>query len=668
MESNSKNCKKFLIKTKLTGSAQIMNPGRSNSNPMVLSSSSLEQHDYMKLFGDLDNKTQTERKKCPFSMKNIGNPNGGALPGKPSNLKINNEKFFKLNIKHINSNELTPLVKRHHGKTVSLQMLKKIVEKETVISQMEAHHSPHLSQGSALLTPTKIFIQEKIGKSNKKNINMSPMNSKINEYFFNSMNEESFQKFIKHFYERKILKSNILMKHFQDKNTEKIVTNIGKCFFKKVRSKHDESVILLEYLEKMHEPLNINDEDFETYKGLFLISMREFGFSEEDTQIITSKIEGYRSFIVKKNDFSSICIKKSFTINDYISSVCEAAQENGFLNQIFLKMGKELSFKWFFSLISLIMTGYNEHLISRKEELMNKISIYNNYENLDWKQCFEMKNILINCFLDRKALTFKPSTEKFLSKMHYLHLYIMNEPNIYQPDIENSSIDINLMVSLLCKSLVRNKDLSKIFGFWSVARLQNHCRYMVDYLMKSKSNPFLLCDMAPIHSGCFITNKEFSLVYEILQSLLKDMKGNEEEIAYILCDLERLRHHVSRESLKAEKIEDLSSICDLFIESLYVYMFGNNDTKAYFKNTEMCYIKYKQKLFFLKLFKNELESADLIDLKAIHSKMGIKKQHFDHFLKFAEECLLEINLNPFYVSRYLKKMSHLKSFICIEEI
>ena len=187
---------------------------------------------------------------------------------------------------------------------------------------------------------------------------------------------------------------------------------------------------------------------------------------------------------------------------------------------------------------------------------------------------------------------------------------------------------------------------------------------MVDYVVNSPKNAYKLCDLAPTHSGAFITGNEFNTVLNSIQMNLIQMKCKKEEIMKFMTDFERTRYFISREKTFAEKIGDVDNTIDYFIEILYVYMFGFNETKQFFLNSELDYVKYKQKLFFSRLLKNEIDSVDLIDLKAIHVKMGIKAKHFEYFLKFSNESLNEAKLNPVYIQVIMEKVKGLMPYIC----
>ena len=126
-------------------------------------------------------------------------------------------------------------------------------------------------------------------------------------------------------------------------------------------------------------------------------------------------------------------------------------------------------------------------------------------------------------------------------------------------------------------------------------------------------------------------------------STLTHTNISNEDIRKIKLAFERIRNRISREQPLLERIGG-KSIVDSYIETVYTYMFGLPETQPFYLNAEEEYVKYKQKMFFCRVFNNEIDSVDLMDLKMIHEKMGIKKKHFDIFVKFSREILLDLGV------------------------
>ena len=569
-----------------------------------------------------------------------------------------NNKFFKINEKSNAQekafNSLSP--RKSYGKAINLQILNEIHQKEKNLINAQRHSIFKSCDYSNF--NSEDFIKEYIKKCEA---NSEKKKMLIEEKFSPLITEETFNTFIQYFYERKMLKSPSVMKYFQGKNIEVILNNIGKYIFLNTFSPKEQNFASYEYLSKIHQHLNIENQDFDTYKGLFFISMREKGFPEEEIQKFAVRIEHYRPHIVRPMKFDEIsCRNESF--NAFLMRLVKTVKDNGMLTYLFEKTSNEdlaIKFKKLFNFLSLGYDYFDFH--HHKHEF---IEFLFGKQDFNWQQCFELKNIIRNELMDIKSLSFHEDFKIFDCQLHNLHKFIMLEPNPY--DVE-SSLDPHLLVSLFCHSLNNEKSLNKIFGGWSIHRLQDHCKFMVEYLIQSKQNPYKLTDLTPAHSACYISEKDFDTVMAKFSTCLMKMKTKKHEFHKMNLHFERARRFISREPQTIEKIPDFTHCIDHFVENIYVYMFGNPNTKHFFKNSDLSYIKYKQKNFFLKLLRNELDHVDLVDLQAIHSKMNIKPLHFQLFLKFSQESLEEIHLNPKIMEFVLEKIQGLSDYICLEK-
>jgi len=582
------------------------------------------------------------------------------LPQKPNKIY---DKFFKIKQKDFDKKKknLSQSPKKLYGKTINIQMVKEINEKASEV--LKKNSIKHQCQQSLDLQnfKSKDFVRDFISKCQEKHISVKK-NPLMEQKFSPLINEDTFNKFLRHFYQRKMMKSNSLLEYFKGKNTEVIINNIGKFIFGNVFSPKEQNIASFEYLANLHKDLNIQSQDFDTYKGLFMIGLRENEFPEKDVQSFGLRIEMYRPYIVKPRKFEHIsCNKGSF--QDFLKSFHEKIKENGMIKHLVDNISDETALTKHKKLFNHMCLGYdNFNFHGYKEDF---IEFLFKKENFCWQQCFELKTIIRNELLDMKTLNFHDDFKLFDHQLHNLHKFLLVEPNPYQPDLNESSIDPQLLISLLCHATISEKSLQKIFGSWTINRMQNHCKYIVEFILNSRKNPYKLCDMAPAHSATFITKKEFNAVLNCFHSCLLKMDCKKDEINKFIMNFERTRQVISREQSINEKIDDLSYCVDQFIENLYFYMFGNPDTTQYFVNSDLEYVKYKQKLFFLKLFKNDLDDVDLVDLKAIHLKMGVKPQHFEVFLKYSYDSLIEAHIEKEYVEIFINKIKGLMDYICI---
>lgn len=560
--------------------------------------------------------------------------------------------------------------KKTHGKNISYRMVQEINEKETVISKLEARHNSHASiscgSSSGALFHSTPYVQDfiskcvkfkKVQEKRKSIITTSPA-----ELDF-TINEENFNQFVTYFFQKKLIKSD-LMKFFKNKNTEIIIKKICKFIFNAVFHSNDYNSISFEYLLDVHCHLNISNQDYDTYKGLFIISMRENRFPEKEIQLFIAKLEGFRPYIVKQLKFEDVNTLKILTFDSFLLQIHEYVKNNGLLSYLYDNLDDEVSINYYRKLFNFICTGYNKTYFDPNN--LQFLKEIHNKEGFNWRQCFELKNIFMNTLSDRKCLTFGEDFGRFALNLQDLHKFLLNEPNSYQPGSKHYSVKLESLISNFSNLLIRNKILSRLLGSWTPKRMEDHCKYMVEYLTNAPDNVYKLSDIAPTHSCCFVTSKEFNAVSYTLLTTLIQMKCNKEEISRLMVDLERTRHFISREKTLDEKIGEIANMTDHFIETIYINLFGSFDTKHFFLNTDAEYIKYKQKLFFLKVFRNEITSVDLIDLKAIHWKMGVKQKHFDLFLKFSNDFLVESKLESVYVKIILEKLKGFMDFICVD--
>ena len=132
-------------------------------------------------------------------------------------------KFFRINEKgnfqeKAFNNSLSP--RKSYGKTINLQLLKEIHQKEKSLINAQRHSIFKSCDYSNF--NSEHFIKDYIKKCEE---NSEKKKMLIEEKFSPLITEETFNSFIRHFYERKMLKSSSLMKYFQGKNIEVVLCN-----------------------------------------------------------------------------------------------------------------------------------------------------------------------------------------------------------------------------------------------------------------------------------------------------------------------------------------------------------------------------------------------------------------------------------------------------------
>lgn len=572
-----------------------------------------------------------------------------------------NEKFFKLNHKIISlSNK--PKKRNKRGKTIDMNVLSEICKKQEELSVKEkydsvcCHLEPNFISQKEIPNNTEKF--SKFLKSKIKTLKQIT-NDNLD---LKQLSEEQFLNLISKFQKSKLEKSPILMKYFESKNVNLIFGRMGKFIYEMIFGSYEKVNSNFEFLENIHKSLNISNEDFDLFKGLLIISLKENDFKEEDFQFFIEAIEKLRYHITKKLGFDQICLHKNAKLEDFIYELHENIKENGVLSHLFAKMSDETAFIHHKNLFTNICSGYHKYSLAKKNHQKN-LKIHSNV-GITWKECFEMKNTILNTLLDKKTLDFPKGFHNFQQNLHYLHKYILAEPNLYHPIFENSnSFDYEFFYDLFLHFLRKTKSFNLFFSSFSKEKLQKHAEYILDFITKSPKNSFDLVDLIPEHCKIHINDQDFFEVMNALALTLNEMKLNNDQYSRLMLNFERTRGYISRnESFLVKK--GGSEFVDRLIENIYVSIVGSQETKKFFVDVDTEYVKYKQKIFFSRLFRNQIDGVDLVDLKAIHEKLGIQNKHFDDFLRFSSESLFAQGLSPKQISFVIEKIEFFRHFIC----
>ena len=559
------------------------------------------------------------------------------------------EKHFKIKSSSSKSHNT-------HGKMIDVQMVKEISEKERFLGKLESKRKGLNYMLSANFN-SQIYVKSFIKKV-KKIHSLDLQNS----YFHaeDNFSEDNFFRMISSFYSHKLIKCGDLMKYFIGKDTFSTMTRIGKFLFLNLSVPVENNMVSLEYLENIHRKLNITDADYNVYKGLFSINMRENGFSESNVQTIMVRFEKYRGFIVRNTKIEHLCPYYKGNLETYITSVHDEIKENGILGAFFSQITDKNAIFHHKRLFHNISHGPLHYSLMTKKIIQTKEK--HCQIGLDWRECFEMKNILYNnLILEKKDLAETKDLELFHQNLQHLHKYILNEPNAYS--YLEGSIDPTLLRDEFTRNLSKTNNLHTIFNNWTSEKVAEHNKYLVNYMLKLKENPYNLEDLIPAHCKAFITTKDFNLMKKAFHSSLIQIKVKDDNLKKIMLEFEQTRYNISREKTLLDKIGGLGSI-NTFIDIIYVFLFGSEETKSYFVNSDIEYVKFKQKLFFAKIFSGKINHVDLIDLKAIHYKMGVTSEAFEIFANFCQIGLMDLKLKEPIVDAIMEKIKSLKSFIC----
>ena len=569
-------------------------------------------------------------------------------------------KHFK--IKGPVSKEKT--MKNIQGKQISLDLIKEISKKETMITKLENKHiyniSPEFPLTMTLKFESKIYVQHYIKRFTKlKSLDMKSLTSHPVSLVFS---EENFLQLISSFYLKKMLNCTDLMKYFHGKDTLKIVNHIGKYLYNNLFVPIETSQSSLEYLENIHKRLNISNSDYNCYKGLFIINMRENGISESNVQMLNVRLEKYRPYITRNLKIEHLNPEFQGNLDFYLNAVHDNIKENGIAGPVFYKTSDQVALFHHRKVFMNVVLGHDNYCHNAKK--INFIKETHQKMGVGWRECFEMKKIFLNnLFTNREEVQQTEDFDFFRQNLQNLHKYILVEPNPYL--LDDLTINLSLFIIDFTNMLKKNKELSKLFDTWTNARLQEHSKYMCEFLLQSKKNSYKLNDLIPAHCKVLILKKEFDSVQKSFQASLFhfNLNKNEELLYKLMLQFERTRHYISREKNLFVKIGGLTTL-NYFFDNIYVYLLGSEETKGFFVNSDKEYVKFKQKLFFSRLLSSEINHVDLIDLRAIHYKMGVKSEHFNAFMNFCEVSLIDLKVNDQCLALFLEKIRGLKPYIC----
>lgn len=569
---------------------------------------------------------------------------------------VPNSRFFKVKPRITSLHyEKTKKTHKPKGKSIQLHELKELSGKEAFLSKLEQTRSL-ISPSSSPLSSTsfKVYFKEYLSK---KGLNLLPfkkertIESKQKKL---SLSEEDLIDLMEKFF-NKLSKSQNLMKYFKDKNSNQILCKMAKSFHDLISIPVENHRSSFEIIENLHRPLKISQADYEIFTGLFIMTMRENKIKEPDIQILSKTFQKLRVFIIKTSDFEDIC--PHMAEDDFFTNLHKSIRENGVLDRIFDKLDEGSTITHHRKMFSLICKGFD----NSKKEITRRDT--HNRLGVTWRDCFELKNSILNEILDMKKVTFSVESNDFFENLHNLHKFILPDPNPYSPIFE--TFNFQWILDLLMNFIQKEPILNNVFFGWTHEKLLNHCKYILNFIQKSPQNAYILSDLAPAHCKTYITDKEFNYMFDIINRVLSQVKVKNEDASYILMNFQKSRGMVSREKSLLEKLGGAETI-DAFIEMIYVLLFGSAETKQFFVNTNVEYVKFKEKLFFARLLNDEIDGVDLVDLRAIHEKLGIKQKHFDAFLDFSKETLINLKIKPVIVNKVLERIDFLRGCICFD--
>lgn len=479
---------------------------------------------------------------------------------------------------------------------------------------------------------------------------------------FDESPSKAYENLIKCFYSKKILRSKYLKKYFKEKEIEKVLFNIGKYLFNILKEKND-NFHVNENLKNIHKNMGITNDDYDLYKGLFIIMMREMDYSEELTSYFSLGLEKIREHIVSPQKFTEIFPNTTQNLDQLLLQTTVKTQENFSLSSFFNKMTTE-NIKIHQKRIIHMIFGTIPFVTKEN----NIYALYHKKYEIIFSEFFEMKNILTNSILDiynasfkhskQFPITFPKEIDRIFSNIEKLRPLILVNPS---RNIE-TRLDLQFLSETLSKKMLENKLMQKLFLPWQLSKVIKHSEIVLKYILKYSSNNYFECDLIPAHCKSEINSEQFNIMKEITKNLLTDFRISKEFVSRAIQDFQFVKNHICKEKTFFEKIGG-SSFVSPCIDHIYVNLFGDSLTKHLFLNVDGDYVKYKQKIIFCKIFRNKISSNDFDDLKAIHSRLKISDTHFKIFVKYMKEYLINAEINNEDSASMLKEVTSLEPYI-----
>lgn len=448
-----------------------------------------------------------------------------------------------------------------------------------------------------------------------------------------------------HDFERKLEGIPQLKQYFkQDSN--KIFQGILE-FFKKELLKGD--VEQVDYhsqvsLETVHKKLNITNDDFNTFKGFFIIYFKKHGVDFELSGMFLKIIEKFRKYIV----FEPTVFQKILEANQELEcqitdSIINNINRNHMLSNYF-ENTKAFSQKKHCKFIynSLIKEDSNHLSYIRKihEDLKINEHIFYLY-----KTCF--LNALQENGINRENII------QIEEKFEDFREDVINSRSL--SEILNTKITFNEIVNELTHSISKNSDLVHIFKGLSKEKLRKHTEIMLMFLWKIKPK-YIECDLTPTHFNVNLTTKHFQAMRDCYEKVLKNLKLSELQLHYLLIDYDYYKYCLCNEIPLLKKLGGPSKVTDL-INSFYLKTFQDPLIKNFFRNAEPMKMMENQICWFSKYFSNKgMKSFHFKDLRFFHLGLKIDLKSFDAFMSNMFETLNELDIKDPEIEKELSQM------------
>jgi len=537
-----------------------------------------------------------------------------------------------------------------------LDQIKEPSDPEINISNMKALKSEDSFQKFFKFSPEKKFVKQGKTPEIKKTISQqmqkpnqetqcpfkemksswltaSKKSLKTGDTLLEKIGIERFGNIIKIFL-GKILKNPKIGEFFKNKNMEKVAEGLS-FFFSKQLNFHTPSLESLSVsMQNIHKDIKVTNEAFDIFKGYFALTFREFEIEEEITGEFLQFLEkGRKHVVMEKGAFEKaeeIFLEKNLLTEKLINRI----KSNSLLNCFFEK--------WDFSQHKKHMGHLYDCL--GKDHMVSDLYLRKCHKDLGissevlyhYKQVINLslRELKVNDGLIFDILTiFEDSRLPLLNEKPYFDLLL--EKNDFYAIIKRFVMNIN-----------NNKILFELFKGYNPDKLLAHCRIMLEFCLKGPSS-YSECDITPAHLNLKLSHQHYLAMREVFEKALMESKLNQQDIVYILADLDYFKFDICNEKCLFERIGGEKNI-EYIVNSFYIKAFQNPKLCSFFKNSDPILMIKNQKFFFSKFFQPKtIKSCHFKDLRTFHLNMELNDDHFSFFVQTMVEILKELNVeNP----------------------
>lgn len=430
---------------------------------------------------------------------------------------------------------------------------------------------------------------------------------------------------------KRVYRNASFTSYFQGCPMEKILDEL-KYFFTKEFSKQNFSVLDYAFLQSRHKQMNISHEVFDIFKGLLAITLRsnEFSLDEEIVVEVLSFLELARRHIV--NEVSAFeKILKKIDVSLLNEKILDRIRVNSLLNRLFEGWDSEKHKKHLEMIYSYLIK--DQYVMDAYLRDSHKALGLNSHIFYHFKQVFTMS---LRELKVEEELIFE-----VMEKIEKVRRCLLNEPSYYE--IVMRKFDINSLIRSFLVNIKANPFLFSIFKNKNETNLLNHCKYMLTFCLSGPSQ-YQGCDITPAHLPHKLTKEHYLAMREALEKTLVQTNLREQEIIYILADLDYYKYDICNEKCLLEKLGNPKNI-EFIVQSFYLKAFQHPKLCQFYKNTEPVSMIRNQKFFFTNFFQaKKIKSHHFKDLRTFHLNMPLTEEHFRFFVESLVEITKELNI------------------------